>query len=258
MFCKNCGKPNDEDAKYCTFCGRNLRKEEKEEAITPEAEIEDTKETATVSMKTEQESETLPKEVISAATENIEFEKLKEKAIDIGNDIKEKISNIDVDEVKDKAKNFAVNEVENYKNFKNLSLKQKLIRIAAPAIILIIIILIFVPKGPSDEDYILCAHSAVSDLLKSPSTATYSNEEVVEKDDYGRVLVTLSVDSQNSFGAYVRTNFAVVIESYDTSTEKFVYYPNGIQKWTDDYLKEVCIEGAKIAANWNEPLKESD
>lgn len=141
-----------------------------------------------------------------------------------------------------------------YKNFKNLSLKQKLIRIAIPVIVLVIIISILVPNGPSDEDYISSARAAVSDTLKSPATATYSNEKIVDEDDYGRVLVTLTVDSQNSFGAYIRTNYAVVIGSYDTSTDEFVYYPNGIQTWTDNYLEELCIESAKTAANWNEPL----
>ena len=181
---------------------------------------------------------------------------MKEKASEIGSELKEKVSNIDVDEVKDQAKNFAENEVKNYKNFKNLSLKQKLIRIAVPVIILIIVISIFVPNGPSDEDYISGAKTAISKQLISPATATYSNEKIVEKDDYGRVLVTLSVDSQNGFGAYVRNNYAVVIESYDTGTDEFVYYPNGITGWTSDFSKEFSIEAAKLAANWNEPLED--
>lgn len=303
MFCKNCGKENDSNAKFCAFCGCNLGEEVKEEAtieeetkentetnVTQETEktvsesnneLDKVKEEATNAEEQKEDTENLVVEEIekTASESNSELDKVKEKASEIGNEIKEKISsvdvdelkekaseigselkekvsNIDVDEVKDQAKNFAENEVKNYKNFKNLSLKQKLIRIAIPVIVLIIIISILIPNGPSDEDYIADAKTAVSKMLKSPATAMYSNEKIVEKDDYGRVLVTLTVDAQNSFGAYVRENYAVVIESHDTSTDKFVYYPNGIEHWREDYLEEVCIEGAKMAANWNEPLED--
>lgn len=240
MFCKKCGKENDADAKFCTSCGYNLGEE-----VTSAEEAKENTET-NVTQETEK----------TVSENNIDLDKIKEKATEIGGEIKEKVSNIDVDEVKDQAKNFAENEVKNYKNFKNLSLKQKLVRIAIPVIVLIIIISILIPNGPSDEDYIADAKTAVSEKLKSPATAMYSNEKIVDEDDYGRVLVTLTVDAQNSFGAYVRENYAVVIESHDTSTDKFVYYPNGIEHWTEDYLEEVCIEGAKMAANWNEPLED--
>ncbi len=235
MFCKNCGKENDDDAKFCTSCGCNLGEEAKEEVTTV---AEDTEKTASES--------------------SVDLDKIKEKATEIGNEIKEKVSDIDVDEVKNKAKGFAENEVKNYKNFKNLTLKQKLIRIAVPVLVFIIVFSIIMPKGPSDEDYISSARTAVSEKLKSPATAVFSDETIVDKDDYGRVLVTLTVDAQNSFGAYVRENYAVVIKSYDTSTDKFVYYPNSVQHWTDDYLEEALIEGAKMAANWNEPLEEDN
>ena len=242
MFCKNCGKPNEDGSKFCSSCGYNL-----EEEVTGEVTISEETNENTVSEETEK--------VVPES--NTDLDKIKEKATEIGSELKEKVANIDVDEAKDQAKNFAENEVKNYKNFKNLTLKQKLIRIVIPVIVLIIIISIIVPKGPSDEDYISSARTAVSEKLKSPATAMYSNEKIVDEDDYGRVLVTLTVDSQNSFGAYVRENYAIVIKSYDTSTDKFVFYPTATQHWSSefDFLEDELIEAAKKSANWNEPLE---
>ena len=149
----------------------------------------------------------------------------------------------------------ALNFLSQYKSFGSLSLKDKILHIALPLVIIFVLIGIFSSGGASDEDYISCAQTVINQQLKSPSTATYSNAKVVEKDDYGRVLVTLCVDAQNSFGAYIRNYYAIVIEEYDPDTEKFDYYPNGITRWTDEQLEDIYIDSAKAASHWNEPIE---
>ena len=157
---------------------------------------------------------------------------------------------------KGKAGKKAMNFLSEYKNFGALSTKSKIIHIAIPLIIIIALICIFSGGGVKDADYIDCAKSVASNYLKAPSTATYSDCEVVEKDDYGRALVFLTVESQNSFGAYVRTYFAVVIESYDKSTEEYTYSRFSVQHWTDSSHNEMGLELSKELGHWNEPLED--
>lgn len=149
----------------------------------------------------------------------------------------------------------ALNFLSQYKSFGSLSLKDKILHIALPLVIIFVFIGIFTSGGASDEDYISCAQTVINQQLKSPSTASYSNAKVVEKDDYGRVLVTMCVDAQNAFGAYIRNYYAIVIENYDPDTEKFDYYPNGITRWTDEQLEDIYLDSAKVASHWNEPLE---
>ena len=157
---------------------------------------------------------------------------------------------------KGKAGKKILNFLSEYKNFGTLNQKNKIIHIAVPILVVILLFSLFSGGGVSDDDYIDCAISVASNHLKSPSTASYSDAKVVEKDDYGRVLVTFSVDSQNGFGAYVRTYCAIVIESYDKSTENFTYNRSSFQTWTDRSHEEICIEGAKIFGNWDEPIED--
>lgn len=148
------------------------------------------------------------------------------------------------------------NFISEYKNFSSLTAKSKIIHIAVPILIVIALFSFFSGGGVSDEDYIVCAKSVAYNQLKAPSTASFSDAKVVEKDDYGRALVTFTVDSENSFGAYVRTYYAIVIETYDKSSEQFTYDRFGVQHWTNSSADEIYIEAAKEAADWNEPLED--
>ena len=47
----------------------------------------------------------------------------------------------------------------------------------------------------------------VKNNLKSPSTAKFSNQKFGYNEEYSRYVVSGSVDSQNSFGAMIRSNF---------------------------------------------------
>jgi len=110
----------------------------------------------------------------------------------------------------------------------------------------------------TDESYIQCAKMLVEKQLLAPSTAIYSDAQVVERDAYGRVLVTLSVDAQNTFGTPIRSYYAIVINSYNPSTEEFDYYTaNGIQEFRDTSYRDTYIEFAKTGSYWGLPLKTS-
>ena len=63
------------------------------------------------------------------------------------------------------------------------------------------------------------ARQLVSDALKSPSTAVFKSESIIERSGI-YYLVDVSVDSQNSFGAIVRSYFWVILK---TAGEKAYY-----------------------------------
>jgi hypothetical protein len=61
--------------------------------------------------------------------------------------------------------------------------------------------------GPSDYQQILTVcHTAVTDQLKSPSTAKFSQEKVGRKSDQYTIAEGV-VDAENSFGATVRATY---------------------------------------------------
>lgn len=166
----------------------------------------------------------------------------------------------ELNENKEKRKGKAGKKIENfiseYKNFGTLTKKNKIIHLAVPLIIVVILFSLFSGGGISDEDYIDCAKSVAYNQLKAPSTASFSDGKVVEKDDYGRALVTFTVDAENSFGAYVRTYYAIVIETYDKSTEQFTYNRFAVQHWTNSIDDDIYLEAAKLAADWDKPLED--
>ncbi len=74
-------------------------------------------------------------------------------------------------------------------------------------------------KEPSRTDVIQKAHQAVVSVLKAPATAKFPVINDFDKDSYsvskykdGPYLVKGYVDSQNSFGAMLRNNWAVTLE----------------------------------------------
>lgn len=167
----------------------------------------------------------------------------------------------ELNENKEKRKGKTVKKIENfiseYKSFGTLTKKNKIIHLAIPLLIVIILFNLFSGGGESNEDFIIrCAQTVAYEQLKSPSTASFSDGQVVEKDDYGRALVTFFVDAENSFGAYVRTYYAIVIETYDKSTEKFTYNSFAVQHWSNGTNSDFYLEAAKVAANWDEPLED--
>lgn len=86
------------------------------------------------------------------------------------------------------------------------------------ALIVIVGTLISSCQGHSDSDYINKAHTAVLDQLKSPSTASWCNDDSVSDSPAGGgdKIVTGCVNAQNEFGATVEIDYAVY-EDKDTN-----------------------------------------
>lgn len=133
------------------------------------------------------------------------------------------------DFIKEKAKMIT----ENYKNFKNLSTKQKIIHIAVP---LIIIFVLFGFGGESKEDL------AVSLAIEQVDSQIYGGGEVeiydavcVDKDGKGRFIVTVTSE-RNRF----ETWWAVLVtlhpdgEHYNAIAN---YHGGGISQdeWIEEY-----------------------
>lgn len=96
-----------------------------------------------------------------------------------------------------------------------------------------------------DEEYIDVAITIVSNHLKSPSSADYVDAKVKEKDAYGRAVVFLSVDAQNSFGAMIRTHFCIVIRGINSDgtgdyreSTAIMTYDQGQENNVAEYLKK--------------------
>lgn len=61
-------------------------------------------------------------------------------------------------------------------------------------------------------EYQVIAQNAVKNKLKAPSTADFDNLKVL-KDKSGSVLISGTVDAQNSFGAKIRNSFLVTVDA---------------------------------------------
>ncbi len=67
----------------------------------------------------------------------------------------------------------------------------------------------------------------VLNRLKSPVSAQFNNITIVEEDDYGKVILDVSVDSQNGFGAMIRSDFWVILFK---DGENYKSLPNSLYK----------------------------
>jgi hypothetical protein len=116
-----------------------------------------------------------------------------------------------------------------------------LVRYVLSAVIIIIAIIFTIQTlsgffGTSKEDLAInAAKTEVSKYLKSPSGTRWMEEEILDKDKYGRYLVYLSFESTNSFGAYVKNSVVVLIG--DVSKETYRRYSDFT--YTDITGKEV-------------------
>ena len=104
------------------------------------------------------------------------------------------------------------------------------------------------PKTGSARDACYMAQKFVSDRIKAPATADFelcSDAKVAPKvdSDVGTCYTVVSyVDSQNSFGAKIRTNYAAEVryDGYDPARREY-----------DWQLISLTMEGK----NWNNPNK---
>ena len=129
--------------------------------------------------------------------------------------------------------------------------------IAVIFILLCICFIIYLSKNNKNEDIVYNGNNNdiiinvckkyVCEYLKCPSTAQFHKIDIISQDKYRRIFVDLSVDSQNGFGAMIRTNFGIVLYPHnneyritDCGVCKYSFYK------TEDIIKRIN--------NWNKPL----
>lgn len=132
---------------------------------------------------------------------------------------------------------FATEKVEKVKTEKLPRTPQQNMMIGCGAllalpIILVVIVIMFSfinpakseSQGATKENLIYFSQDCVSPYLKSPSSAKFpyisDNTYTVKSRLHNIYIVTGYVDSQNSFGAMLRSNYVVTIE-YDPNTKRF-------------------------------------
>lgn len=66
-------------------------------------------------------------------------------------------------------------------------------------------------SGVSDSMIIACAKNEIGNILKSFSTAHWGTAQILDEDDFGRYLVYVPLEAQNSFGAYGKLYYMVIV-----------------------------------------------
>lgn len=106
-----------------------------------------------------------------------------------------------------------------------------------------------------DDKVIGAAKTLVYKNIKAPATAQWVSAETIDKDNYGRHLVNVVIDAENSFGALIRTNFIVAIQSIKEDGS-FTYSNMFFMKEYDtESKKEQAIEYIRNVNKWNEDEK---
>lgn len=67
------------------------------------------------------------------------------------------------------------------------------------------------------------AYTLIKDTLKSPSSAIWNEISYMENNDEGQYIVYIDVEAQNSFGAYIRGQYFVIVYNLDLETRTFSY-----------------------------------
>lgn len=105
----------------------------------------------------------------------------------------------------------------------------------------------------SNEDYLDMAAQAATDFLKAPATAVFYNRWIEDIDNYGRRLITVEFDAENSFGVPLRSKCIVIILKAD-SLGNFTYNRSwGVQTYNEAQKSNV-VEIMKQLNGWDTPL----
>ena len=65
------------------------------------------------------------------------------------------------------------------------------------------------------------AKQVISGTLKSPSSAVWHEVSYIENNEKGQYVVFVDVEATNSFGAYIRTKFFVIVQNLNLKDETF-------------------------------------
>lgn len=130
-----------------------------------------------------------------------------------------------------------------YKDFKSLSLKQKILHIAIPLIVVIVFFSLF---SGTNGKYINAAKAAYLELNAFGSSANWSEETVVEKDDYGRAIVVMRLKiPEYNIDSYV----SAVVYKHDGN---WGYYYDGFKTLSEKNDSRAIID-IKNSSYWNNP-----
>lgn len=101
------------------------------------------------------------------------------------------------------------------------------------------------------EDWMLEAiKDKVLKMLKAPGTAVFSSFYNIEYDEYGRTYAEIAVDSQNAFGATLRTKFGTVFANVkEDALPTIVWEPTPVS-----FI--VSAKTIKVAGKLGKPPKE--
>lgn len=104
----------------------------------------------------------------------------------------------------------------------------------------------------ADSEYINCAQTLVYNNLKAPATSNCVSSSVLDKDEYGRAVVLLEVDAENSFGALIRTDFCVVIQGINYDGTYDYDKINCLQTYTSS-TQDMVVEIMKNLNDFGKP-----
>ncbi len=96
----------------------------------------------------------------------------------------------------------------------------------------------------------LAAEELVKDNLKAPSTANFTDAEVIDKKDE-LYMVKVTVDAQNSFGAMIRGYFLVVVKVNTSEPNRYSYSSNFAVQEVSNPPTDREIIVVKSLNNWN-------
>ena len=67
------------------------------------------------------------------------------------------------------------------------------------------------------------AQQIISNTLKSPSSAIWNETSYIEDNGQGMYVVYVDVEAANSFGAYIRSKFFVIVKDINLEEKTFSY-----------------------------------
>jgi peptidyl-prolyl cis-trans isomerase B (cyclophilin B) len=108
----------------------------------------------------------------------------------------------------------------------------------------------------TDKEFIDCAKALLINSLKAPSTASFSEGKVEVKDSYGRAIVSITSESENSFGVPIRSNNLLAISAVCSNGE-FYYGHYYFAPYSNDTEKEYNIGLLKTANDFDKPRHDS-
>lgn len=102
----------------------------------------------------------------------------------------------------------------------------------------------------SDERALAVAKDYLMKNMVAPATMSVNEEKVIEKDSHGRFAVLLDVNSQNTFGAFIRGRYVICIQSARSDGNYDYFVGKALTDLTHSYgIEDILINQAKSMNN---------